>query len=368
MKLITTIVLLFLIITNSNAQTIKKENMKFYIGTYTNKDFSTSNGIYTSTINKVGLLSKIKLVATTDNPSYLTKTEDANYLIAANAAKEGTITSFKINESNLTELNKSDVEQSPCFITTYNGYILTANYMSATVNLHSIDANGKLSDKLDAQKHFVTTPSTHKRQKKAFAHSCYFEPNSNNIISVDLGANKIMFWTLDKTNQKLTPNTFSELELPKESGPRLITFHPTQPILYVINELSSTISILKKDVQNNSYSIVETINTLPEDFTGNNTAAHIEITKDGHYLYATNRGHDSIAVFKVNKHGELTLIERVSVHGEHPRNFSLSPDNQFLIVANRDTNNICSFKRDYKTGRLTFIDETDAPRATCILF
>lgn len=355
-----------LTITGQNQESKKTE---FYIGTYTNNNFSTSEGIYKSFLSSKGELSQIKLMAKTENPSYLTKTKDQQFLISVNTDSEGTLTSFKINKDKLTQISTSNVEKNPCFISTNNGFVLTANYTSGSINLHAINNTGELSKKLDTQKHYITTPSKHKRQKAAFAHSCYFEPNSNHVISVDLGANKIMFWTLDKASNKLIPNVFNELEFPSESGPRLITFHPTLPVFYVVNELSSSVSVIQKNIQNNTYTILETIKTLPKNFTEQNTAAHIEITNDAQFLYMSNRGHDSIGVFKVKANdGTLTFVENVSVHGQHPRNFALSPDNQFLIVANRDTDNICSFKRNTTTGKLTFVYEVKAPKATCILF
>lgn len=345
-----------------------KSTTLFHIGTQTSKNFSTSQGIYTSTVDNQGNLSDIKLAANTENPSYLTKTPDNKYIVSTNSGGDIGLTSFKINGDQLIKINTANTGKSPCFVSNNNEYTLNANYKDGSVDLHKINNNGELSSLLNTQTHKITTPSKHKRQKQAFAHSCYFEPNTNNIIAIDLGANKILFSTIDKTENKLIPNKFSELEMPLNSGPRLLTFHPTKPYFYVVNELSSTISLIEKNTLENSYQLIETVTTLPEDYTDNNIAAHIEITKDAKFLYMSNRGHDSIAVFSVLENGKLKFIERVSVHGKHPRNFSLSKDNRFLIVANRDTNNICSFKRNLETGKLTFIDEIKAPRATCILF
>ncbi|NIJ45515.1 6-phosphogluconolactonase [Wenyingzhuangia heitensis] len=344
------------------------KNTSFYIGTVTNNDFSTSEGIYQSTIDENGKMSAIKLVAKTDNPSYLTITKDQKYLISTNSGGDIGLSSFKIEENLLKEINTSKTGKSPCYVSTKNGYLLNANYADGSINLHKIDSSGKLSDILDTEQHNYNIPSKHKRQKKSFAHSCYFEPNSNNIIAIDLGANKILFSSIDTQSDTFVSNAFSELQMPSESGPRLLTFHPTLPIFYVVNELNATVTVVQKNTKKNTYSIVETVTTLPSNFKENNTAAHIEITKDGKFLYMSNRGHDSITVFNVTKNGTLNFVERVSVNGKHPRNFSLSTDNQFLVVANRDTNNICSFKRNTTTGKLTFVDEIEAPRATCILF
>ncbi|NJB81811.1 lactonase family protein [Wenyingzhuangia aestuarii] len=353
----------------TNKTITKPASTSFYIGTVTNKGFSTSQGIYQSSISTEGKLSSIELLADTDNPSYLAKTSNQDYLISTNSGGKIGLSSFKIGENQLTAINTSETGKSPCYVSTQNGYVLNANYGDGTIDLHTIDKNGKLSSILDTQKHTYSTPSSHKRQKKAFAHSCYFEPNSNNIIAIDLGANKILFSSINKQTNKFVPNAFNELELPKNSGPRLLSYHPTLPVFYVVNELNATVSVIAKNIQENTYSILETVPTLPAGFDVNtNTAAHIEITKDGKFLYMSNRGHDSISVFSVAQNGTLTFVERVSVQGKHPRNFSLSTDNQFLVVANRDTNNICSFKRDVKSGKLTFVDEIEALRATCILF
>jgi len=176
-----------------------------------------------------------------------------------------------------------------------------------------------------------------------------------------------MFWYLQEDGI-LKPCDFPELEMPKYSGPRHLAFHESLHLIYVVNELNSTLSIVKKNIKSNTYCIFKTINTLPKDFTEENTSAHIEISNDYKFLYLTNRGHDSIAIFKIEVDGDLKLIEHVNVKGKHPRHFALSPLNDFLIVANRDSNNIVCFKRNAKTGLLHYTDQTKVDRATCVLF
>jgi len=348
----------------------KKNNATaFYIGTQTmSKKGKVSEGIYQSFIDDTGKLSKVKLVAKAKNPSYLTKTMDNKYLISRSDGGKIGLISYKINKDTLIQISTSETGQAPCFVSSQNNFVLNANYRDGTVNLHTIDETGTLSNLLATQKHHFTTIPVHPRQSKPHAHSSYFEPNSNNVISIDLGANKIIFSTLDTLQNTLELNKFNEIEMPKNSGPRLLTFHPKLPIFYVVNELNATVSVIEKNILNNSYSIKETLPTLPKDYHQNNSAAHIEISKDGQFLYMSNRGHDSIVVFKVSQTGSLNFVERISVHGKHPRNFSLTKDNTYMIVANRDTDNLCSFKRNSKTGKLTFVDEVKAPKATCILF
>ncbi|ANW95684.1 hypothetical protein AXE80_05065 [Wenyingzhuangia fucanilytica] len=339
------------------------------MGTYTNKNNPQSEGIYEYQLKNNGTLDSIRLLVKTENPTYLIKSFDKNFLLTTNSQWDGTISSFKIEPESLKEISISKADKSPCYIAiNKDNYVLTANYNSGTTNLHRLNEKGELVGPLDTQQNEITVPSNNKRQDFPHAHSCYFEPNSENIISVDLGANKLVFSTIDKDFNKFVPNEFHELQMPGECGPRILTFHPTQPWIYSVNELDGTVTFIKKNIPNNSYKIIQTVKTLPDDFKEINWAAHITITKDGKYVYMSNRGHDSIGILKVLPSGKLELIDTISTHGKHPRNFSLTPDEKFLIVANRDTNNICSFRRNSKTGKLTFVDEVLAPRPVSILF
>ena len=152
------------------------------------------------------------------------------------------------------------------------------------------------------------------------------------------------------------------------AGPRHLTFHPNKKWIYVINELNWTITHLEKN-ENGTYKKKLTIPTTPEEFTDENTCADIHISADGKFLYASNRGHNSIVIYSINaQDGSLTLVGHESTKGQGPRNFSLSPDNDYLLVANQITNNIVSFKRDKSTGLLTFVHQIKAPTPVCILF
>ena len=151
------------------------------------------------------------------------------------------------------------------------------------------------------------------------------------------------------------------------AGPRHLTFDPNNNWIYVLNELNNTVSVVKE--KEDMYYIDFSISMLPEQFTGYSKGADIHISKDGKFLYASNRGHDSIVIYKVNaENGSLKLVGFEPVLGRNPRNFSLSSRDKFLLVANQDTNNIVSFKRDEITGKLTFVSEIFAPKPVCILF
>lgn len=373
MKFIYTFLLfnLIVLIGCKNKELINKKNNSthFYVGTYTDKiKESKSQGIYQYQLSTDGKLDSITLAVKTNNPSFLTKSIDKKYIIATNSIDNGSITSFLIQNKNLKKINSSKTNRNPCYVTTNkNNYVLTANYSSGTTNLHELK-DGVLSDILDIQENKITIPSNHPRQNSAHSHSCYFEPNSNNIITIDLGANKLIFGSIDSISKKIVVNKFKELQMPIGAGPRILTFHPTQPWFYVVNELDATVSFVKKNLQNNTYQIIETVETLSQDLKKGNTAAHIEISKDGKYIYMTNRGNDTVGVLEVSESGKLTLIQTISTHGKHPRNFVLSPDDKFVLVANRDSNNICSFKRNQKNGKLTFVSEVNAPKPVCLIF
>ena len=344
-------------------------NYPFYVGTYTN---GNSEGIYKYRLQKDGKLTEIGLAAKSENPSFLTWSHDKKFLLAVNETnpKDGTgsVESFSINEDSLTLISRSSSGGAhPCFVTTNDSdFVLTANYTSGNVGLLKLNKNGKLSDILDIQQH--SGKGITDRQKLPHAHSAWFDFDNKNIISIDLGTNELWFSKLDEANQKFIPSKPDKLIMASGAGPRHLTFHPNKKWIYVINELDCTVTLLQKNAQEN-YNKGASLSTLPEGYSGENTCADIHISKDGKFVYASNRGHDSIAIFEVNtKDGSLKLIGHEQTKGKSPRNFSLSPKNDFLLVANQLTNNIVSFKRDKNTGLLKFMDQIEATTPVCILF
>lgn len=365
MKYFTTFILLIAFFGCKQEKETMNTAQTFYVGTYTKKD---SKGIYKYSLSKAGKLSKIGLQATVVNPTFLVKSNDKKSLFVIGETDKngvGFIRSFKIEKDSLTQISKEKTGGAgPCFVgINKDNYIVTANYRAGTVGLLKTDTNGKLSKLLDVQQHFGK--GTTERQKAPHAHSAWFHPTKKEVISVDLGTNEIWFSKIE--NDKFTFTAQQKLAMPTGSGPRHLTFHPNKKWTYVLNELGNTVSLVKEN--NGKYFVESTITTLPADFTEFSKSADIHITKDGKFLYASNRGHQSIAIFEVNKqNGSLKTIGYENVRGTHPRNFSLSPNEDFLIVANQNTDNIISFKRDEKTGKLTFVDEIKAPMPVCILF
>ncbi len=350
----------------------KKEDKKnysipFFIGTYTNTE---SEGIYKYVLQKDGKMKQLGLVAKITNPSFLTMSSDKKFLIAISEVDiTGTVESFLITEDSLKFINRSSSGgANPCFVTINDdGFVLTANYTSGNIGLLKLNKKGELSDLKDVQQH--TGKGETERQQAPHAHSTWYEPNtSNTVISVDLGTNELWFSHLDTQSQKLTPSEQPKLKMNEGAGPRHLTFHPNGKWVYVVNELNSTVVLIQKS-EKGRYIKGVPVSTLPLGYTDTNNCADIHISSDGKFLYVSNRGHNSIAIYNVNNDdGLLTLIGHQSTLGNGPRNFSLSPDNNYLLVANQYTNNIVSFKRDKITGLLTYICQIKAPTPVCILF
>ncbi|MDF1570636.1 MAG: lactonase family protein [Bacteroidales bacterium] len=345
-----------------------QQGTPFYVGTYTGEE---SQGIYKYLLHNDGTLDSTGLAAVTPNPSFVARSADGQYLLAISEVSSkddvGFVKSYRIMEDSLVFISESTSGGAhPCFITVHSeGDVLVANYTGGNVALLKMNRQGGLSDLLDLQQHEGSSITG--RQKGPHAHSAWFDPVNDNVIAVDLGTDDLWISKIDRSNQKLIPVTQHKLAMPPGAGPRHLDFHPNGKWIYVVNELDCTVSLVERE--GSGYRLGPSFSTLPEDFEGKNTCAHVMVSADGKYVYASNRGHNSIAVFSVNKKsGELSPAGHQSVNGRTPRNFNLSPGNQYLVVANQDSNNIVSFKRNRKTGQLTPVDEINAPKPVCIEF
>jgi len=348
---------------------VKHSRQLFFVGTYTNGD---SEGIYTFAINRGGKMKSLGLAAKTDNPSFLALSADTNFLISVGETNKnkgmGTVESYKIRGKKLKiKDTKPSGGAHPCFVTIDdNEDVLVANYTGGNVGLLKLKKNGKLSELLDVEQH--EGKGTTDRQEGPHAHSAWFEPDGSGIISADLGTNELWFSEIEKGSQKLIPRSPQKIAMAPGAGPRHLAFHPNKKWIYVLNELDNTITFLEKTIQG-EYNVGASISTIPADFDQFSKSAHIVISSDGKFVYASNRGHNSIAMYEVNPDdGQLSLLGFESTHGDGPRHFALSPGENFLVVANQNSNNLVSFKRDSKTGMLSFVAETEAPNPVCVLF
>ena len=348
-----------------------QDTQVFYLGTYT-EGASTSQGIYKYELSPNGGVKQIGLAVMAENPSFLALSADKKFLVAINEVKNldnvGSVESYMVFEDTLILLNRqSSGGAHPCFVALNDaGYVLAANYTGGNVGLLKLEKDGPLSELLDIQQH--TGQGTTDRQQAPHAHSAWFSPADGSVISIDLGTNELWFSTIDADGKKLVPSTPEKLALNPGDGPRHLTFHPKGKWIYVANELSSTVTRLDRQ-ETGSYTKGPSVSTLPAGYSEPNTCADIHISSDGKFVYASNRGHNSIAVMGVNEaDGTLRLLGNKGCGGEGPRNFALSPDENFILVANQHTNNIVTLKRDPVSGLLKYVGQVEAPTPVCIIF
>jgi 6-phosphogluconolactonase len=356
------------------AQNVKKDPVQhFFIGTYTNNG---SKGIYRGGLNTAtGQLLEPQLLIDSNDPSFLALTKDQKFLLAVNEVtdkngnKSGYIESFSVSPdgSKLERVSKVlSGGAHPAYVSVNDGFALAANYTGGSVALFNMDKDGKLQ-LADVKQHYGKGP-VKDRQESPHVHSAFFEPGTDRIFVADLGTDKIAVYQLDKSKPQLIPAKVPEIQLTPGSGPRHLAFHPKKKIVYTANELSSSVSVISLN-KDGSFTELQTISALPKDFTQSNTCADIHISHDGRYLYVSNRGLNSIAVFSTDPQtGKIQLIAEEPTRGQNPRNFTLSSDDRYLLAANQTTSNIAAFKRDSKTGLLTFTSEIKAFTPVCLVF
>jgi 6-phosphogluconolactonase len=338
------------------------KNMLLYVGTYTEKG---SEGIYVYKFNaESGKLSKLHTVKDVVQPSYLTVNKSQTYLYAVNelveyeGKKSGSVSAFSIDQKtgNLTLINKQpSLGDAPCHIsiTDNEKFVLVANYLGGNVSVYPIETGGKLGASVDLAQH-IGFSFNKARQEAAHAHSINLDNKNRFAIAADLGIDKLMIYQFDDKTGKLTPNSaqpFFQTQL--GAGPRHFTFHQNGKFAFVINELTSSITSFAYDENRGTLNELQTISTLPKDFSGANTCAEIHISPNGKFLYGTNRGHDSLAVYQIDEQtGKLTFVEHRSTGGKTPRNFTITSNGKFLLAANQNSDSIIVFKIDEKTGKL----------------
>lgn len=367
------LVLLLIVFFTTHVEAQKKNSLKLYVGTYTSEG---SEGIYQCSFNKEsGDLILENTIKGIDNPSFLSISENRKYLYAVSrTTKEvektgGFVVAYTIEkDGNLKMLNKQVSNGfGPCHVNVSKDgkYAGIAAYFSGTTSLYPIDKNGKL--KVASSTIINKGKSINKeRQEGPHAHSIQFSPFDNSVFSADLGTDQLNIFKLEK--DKLVPAQQPYVKMKAGAGPRHFQIHPNGKIIYVINELNSTISVLLKS--NNKWERVQDISTLPADFNGDSFCADIHISNDGKYLYGSNRGHNSIAIFSIDTKSNLIEFKgTVPVEGDWPRNFTLSPEGDFMLVANQKSGNISVFKINKKTGFPEYLNkEIKLPAPVCLEF
>jgi 6-phosphogluconolactonase len=331
-----------------------------YVGTYTK---GTTNGIFAYSFNdQSGRLVDLKKPAISNNPSFLTIAPNKKFLYAVgeldnlDSNQSGGLSAFKIEpDGKLTLINHVLTHGSnPCHVSlSPDGKKLVAsNYTGGNLSFFNILPDGSLSEMIQRIQHEGNGPFPG-RQTEPHAHSARFDATGKLLFAADLGIDELKIYDVTSSEKMVTPSAQPFIKLAPGSGPRHFDFSADGRYIYVINELSSTISIMMK--YGGEWKQVQTIKTLPKDFKGESWCADIHLSADGRFVYGSNRGHNSIAVFKREPNsGKLELIETVSVEGNWPRNFVIDPSGKFLLVANQRSNDITVFKIDQPSGKLKF--------------
>lgn len=341
-------------------------NTKLLIGTYTGEG---SEGIYQANFDpETGKLSAPELAAKANNPSYLTITPDKQRVYSLGERPNGKVVAYAVQDGGLTPYDTvSAVGKNPCYVD-FNAAanaVAAANYSSGDGVIYALNQDGTFADVMDTFQHVGSGPNE-KRQEGPHAHCSIFSPDGKFLYVVDLGIDAVMGYAVN--DGKLGAG-FVAFQLEPGDGPRHLIFYPKRNQAFVINELSNTVVSAQVNTASGELNQLDRAYTLPEGFTEHSQCADIHISSDGRYLYGSNRGHNSIAVFSVSDKGMIEFLGTESVQGDWPRNFTLTPDERHLLVANQNSDNITVFERNPETGLLTFTgNEVKLSKPVCLKF
>jgi 6-phosphogluconolactonase len=327
-----------------------------YFGTYTGPK---SQGIYVSKFDSTsGKLSAPELAAETQNPSFLALHPDGRHVYAAGEMSDGgTVRAFAIDAASgkLTPLNKqSSGGKGPCHLAVdaTGKCVMVANYGGGSIAALAIRTDYSLAEAATLIQHTGSSVNA-ERQAGPHAHFICSSPDNRLALTCDLGLDKVLVYRIDAGTAKLTPNEPPFAALSPGAGPRHLVFSDDGKFVYVINEMGGSITLFNYDSKSGAMKEVQTISTLPKDFTANNTCAEIVLHPSGKFLYGSNRGHDSIAAFVVEqKTGRLTFVEHQSSGGRTPRHFAIDPTGRWLLAENQASDSVVVFALNPNTGKL----------------
>lgn len=351
---------------------IPNQTRYLYIGTYTTDiyvyDFHTS----------AGAMQPVGKAPGSDNPSYLAIHPNGRYLYAVNEigdydhTSSGAVTAYAIcpDTGHLSLINKrSSQGAGPCYVSldATGKYALVANYSGGSVAVLPVQTDGSLGEATDCVQHrgFSINP---KRQEAPHPHLIMVDPGNAWVFVPDLGLDRIVIYPFKEELGRLGPCPLRPVRSKPGAGPRHFAFHPHGAFAYVINELDSTITAYRYDGELGTLDEIETVGTLPRGFAGNSTTADLHIHPSGKFLYGSNRGHDSIAIYAVDEStGKLICLGHQDTLGKTPRNFAIAPNGRFMLVANQDSDNVVVFEIDLITGGLKPTGTVvDVPSPVCI--
>ena len=355
--------------TSQNSNTLKNQPIIF-VGTYTQKlphVKGNATGIYTCRFNtETGVLTVVDSATDIINPSFLTLSPDKKYVYSvgevAGSGNErlGKVVSYKNNaEGKLLKINElSSYGNAPCHISTdkTGKFVFVANYLTGNVLSYGVKSDGGLTDSISMMQHKAVSP---------WAHNIQPSMDNKNVFAVDKGADKIYLYSLDEKGKLMLK---SDISTAAGAGPRHLDFNPKNPFQFVvINENSSAMGSYAYDANTLKIKLLDSLSTLPTDFTNNSSCADVHFHPNGKFVYGSNRGHNSIVIYRFDgETGKLTFIGHESTQGEIPRNFMITPDGKWLLAANQNSDSVVAFKIEGETGKLTMVKKNSVMTPVCL--
>ena len=350
--------LLLISTAQTSGKTAAKGQYLAYVGTYTSK--TSSKGIYAFRFDTAtGQLTAIGVAAETPDPSWVAVHPSGKYAYAANeAGKASTVSAFALDAESgkLRLLNQMPaLGEDPCYLSfdKTGNYLLVANYSSGTIAVFPILADGRLGEHTALLKDQGATGPNKERQEAPHAHWIEASPDNRFALVADLGLDEVLVYKFDATNGTLMPNEPAFAKLKAGSGPRHAVFYPNGKFVFAVSELSSTATSFAYDAKKGALKETGAVSTLPPGFSGRNDVAETAVHPNGKFLYVSNRGNDSIAVFSIDP-GNRTLapVGGIPTGGKEPRHFAIDPSGKYLLAENQFSNNIVVFRIDAATGGL----------------
>jgi 6-phosphogluconolactonase len=323
-----------------------------------------------------GALKPIQKTGDVENPFFLAVSRDQKSLYSIHAKTFGgkdpeQVASYAIEGRNgrLKLLNRQSTRgTASCYldVDATGKTVLVANYSTGNIASLPVNADGSLGEAVSFFQHAGSSVDP-ARQKGPYAHCIVVSPDNRFAFVADLGLDQVLSYRLEAATAKLSPNTPPFVKAPPGAGPRHLTFHPNGKHVYVINELKNSVTVFDYVTESGTLTERQTISTLPSDFAGTSHCADLKITPDGRFLYGTNRGHDSIATYRIGDDGRLTLIGIEPSLGKGPQNLLIAANGTLLLCANMPGNNVAVFRIDVKTGGLKSVGEpTSILSPSCI--
>jgi 6-phosphogluconolactonase len=355
--------------------TVSAKSLPVYFGTYTRGE-NSSKGIYCSVLNlETGKLSDPILSAEAQNPSFLEIHPNCKFLYAVSeVGGAGSVGAYAIeaDTGSLKLLNKQlSGGAGPCHVSIdhMGKNLLVANYGSGSASVIPIGSDGRLGKPTGFVKHEGSSVNF-RRQKGPHAHSINVSPDNRFAFVADLGIDKIMIYKLDIEKGTIVANSPPFVKVKPGAGPRHFAFHPNGKYAYVINELDCTVTAFAYESVSGALKDIQTITTMPNGFNGSNTCAEVRVHPSGKFLYGSNRGHDSIVVYRVDlADGTLTYVEHETGNIKTPRNFNIDPAGRFCLVANQGKDSVVVFRINKETGALEPTDhKVSVAKPVCVRF